>query len=130
MNSVSTLVDSGGATAMLQIIGWLGCLFLFVKGWEIAGNQSNYVKTSSQLAAEENFERTGRGNPVNPPVRRLSVPAFIAMLVAWSSAGVFAVVIHWQAGQSAVAKQQPAPTFSDCLKQATTVAQIKKCQAH
>jgi hypothetical protein len=114
---------------MVQIIGWLGCLYLFVKGWEIAGNQANQVKTSKQLAAEENFEKTGRGKPPNPPLTRLSVPALIAMICAWSGAAVFPVMINSQAEQLSTAKQ-PAPSFSECLRQAETVAEIRKCQAH
>lgn len=114
---------------MLQIIGWLGCLYLFVKGWEIAGNQANQVKTSKQLAAEENFERTGRGKPPNPPLTRLSVPALIALLCTWSGAAVFFVVINSQAEQLSTAKQS-VPSFSECLRQAESVDEIKKCQAH
>src|SRR3954449_4842928 len=100
-----------GTLIMLQIIGWLGCLFLFVKGWEIAGNQSNQVKNSRQLAAERDFERTGREKPADPPLTRLSVPAFIAIMCAWSGAGVFLVLINAQAKEVTVA-QQPAQTFS------------------
>jgi len=114
---------------MLQIIGWLGCLYLFVKGWEIAGNQSNQVKTAKQIETEESFEKTGRGKPANPPLTRLSVPAVIAMVCAWSGAAVFPVLISAQAEQLPAAKQ-PTPTFSDCLRQAESVAEIKKCQVN
>ena len=114
---------------MLEIIGWMLCLSLFVKGWEIAGNQSNYVKTSKQLAMEENLARAGRGNVPRLPGTRLSASALMAMFCAWSGAAVFPVVIHSQPKQAAPT-EQPRQSFSDCLRDAGSVAEIKKCQAH
>lgn len=63
---------------MLQIIGLLGCLYVFVKGLEIAGS-------STQRDAEG----------------RVAAPAIFAMLLAWLGAFGFALWFIAQGAASA-----------------------------
>ncbi len=65
---------------MLQIIGLLGCLYLFIKGLEIASS-------SAHCNADGRF----------------SGPAIFAMLLAWLGAFVFGL---WFLAQSAVPSGQ------------------------
>ena len=78
---------------MLQIIGWLGCLYLVVKGFEIAGGA--------------NF-RDASGRP--------TTSAKNASTIAWIGAFVFAVMLLLQGG--AFEQVKPTPAISEPLSQA------------
>lgn len=93
---------------MLQILGWLGCLYLFVKGLEIIGDQTNRVKTWDQLVAEETFRRTGKGTVPNPPETRRPLVLHVAAWTAIIGAVVFAFMLSAQASQISTA-QPPVP---------------------
>lgn len=86
---------------MLQIIGWLGCLYLAIKGFEIAGGT--------------NF-RDLDGKP--------TAAAKIAATIAWIGAFVFALLLLAQGN----AFQQPEPSPSDELTQ-SQIDCINKTQA-
>ena len=64
---------------MLEIIGWLGSLYLLVKGLEIIGNQSNRMPR---------FEGEGT---------RMTIPAIIAAVLAISGAIIFPIIFSAQA---------------------------------
>jgi hypothetical protein len=98
---------------VLQIIGWLGCFYLLVKGLEILGNQSNRV--------------TGiDGQP------RYSIPAVAAAGMAISAALIFPLVINAQAdtisggitshplGATESSIKEPTQAQVDCVTQAGT----------
>lgn len=92
---------------MLQIIGWLGCFYLFVKGLEITGNQANRVKRWEQLEAERKLAETGEIKVTEPPLTRLSIPSLLAATCAFAGAVIFPFVINSQAAQIAVYYSAP-----------------------
>lgn len=68
---------------MLQLIGWLGCLYLVVKGFELAGSQA-------------------RGEPI-------STVHGIGASLAWLGAVVFALLIYGQGKAPLEAFNGPNP---------------------
>ena len=113
---------------MLQIIGWLGCLYLLVKALEILGNRANWVKTWEQLEAER---KSASGEDVtipDPPLTMPTYPALAAAILAFAGAGIFPFLINAQASQIAVTTQ-PAQTYSECIQSAQSVAEMQKCQS-
>ncbi|GAA3901155.1 hypothetical protein GCM10022276_19930 [Sphingomonas limnosediminicola] len=96
---------------MLQIIGWLGCLYLFVKGLEILGDQGNRV---NRFESDET---------------RFAVPSLIAAILAISGALIFPLVIGAQANQISLARA-PVQSYADCLKSAPSLAEMNHCDAN
>lgn len=78
---------------MLQIIGWLGCLYLFVKGLEIAGSASSYQPS---IADSEKLE--------------MRTPTLLAILLAVAGSLGFAL---WLAAQGSASGEQ----FSDSVSE-------------
>lgn len=88
---------------LLQLIGWLGCLYLIVKAMEIAANG--------------NF-RDGNG--------RMSNLAMGAAVLCWFGAAGFALAFKAQ-GEAFPTVTEPATAESSCLESAHTVAEINAC---
>jgi uncharacterized membrane protein YdcZ (DUF606 family) len=64
---------------MLEIIGWIGCLYLFIKGLEILGSSAHRVR---RFESEET---------------RMSVPALLAACFAIAGALLFPFLLRAQA---------------------------------
>ena len=97
-----------GRRPVIQIIGWLGCLYLIVKGLEIA--------SSSAFRNEHGNARSG---------------ATAACMVAWIGALVFAVWLLLQ-GDAGGAGQEAAETTmsqskTDCISNAKTADEVIAC---
>ena len=99
---------------MLQIIGWLGCLYLIVKGLEIAGNASSY-----------------KPQVVDPEKMELRSPASVAIVLAFAGA----IGLAWWLGAQGGAFEPGAEysggsdleTYADCLAQADTNEETMAC---
>ena len=90
---------------MLQIIGWLGCLYLVVKGFEIAGGP--------------NF-RNENGWP--------SSAAKIAATIAWVGACVFALLLLLQGGALEQPQPMPSEQPEEMLSRRATIDCINKAK--
>lgn len=112
---------------MLQIIGWLGCVYLFVKGLEICGNQANRVKSWEQSEAERKLASGEEVTIPDPPITRLSAPSLVAALCAFVGGVIFPFLLNSQAAQIAVTTQ-PAQTYAECIRAASSLAEMDKCR--
>lgn len=104
---------------MLQIIGWLGCVYLVVKALSIAGSSDSY-----------------RPDPARPGEEKMRTLAFWACAIAWVAAFVFALWILIQGGAIAEASglgYSGVPSYSsysECLADADTADQVSACRAY
>lgn len=106
---------------MLQIIGYLGCAYLFVKSLELFGLAERYRSEQAWvegMVGEEakawEFARRGRG---------LTITAGSMALIA---SIVFAIWLYNQ-GDQFTQLMRPTMSFSECLRQADTAAEITAC---
>lgn len=97
---------------MLQLLGWLGCLYLLVKGLAMIGDLTL-------------VDGDGERHPATN----------IAIMLAIAGAVVFAIFFAVQGNAmpdlGLAASSQPAPMDGDyaaCLEQATTIEQMSACQ--
>lgn len=98
---------------MLQIIGWMGCIYLLVKGFEFLAN-------------------AGYRNEAG----RLKVIAGAAVAIAWLSAAVLFVLLNIQSGSFNRGEALPPGTYPDgksaawqrCIEQATNADEAIRCR--
>lgn len=89
---------------MLQLIGWLGCLYLVIKAFEIAANP---------------VYRDDAGKMKNP--------AMAASLLCCFGAAAFALAFKSQGDAFPIAPDVTPTGASDCLANARTVEEITAC---
>lgn len=86
---------------MIQIIGWLLCVYLVVKGCELIAMQ--------------------------PRNTAAGVVAIIGALIAFIAAPVFVVMLNEQV-QSSTGGLSSLQTYSDCIRQAQSLDDMSHCK--
>jgi hypothetical protein len=106
---------------MLQIIGFLGCAYLFVKGLELLGLASRHapeVPFSEGMSPEDrkSSDRESRGQDVTASAGWLAIIA----------AAGFAIWLLAQ-GNQMQDRLAPVQSYSDCIRDAQTAAEMLAC---
>ena len=98
---------------MLQIIGWMACVYMLAKGIEFVINPQN--RQAEKREGEDWY--------------RIKPSALFTAWGLWVSAVTFFFLLNHQASQMPGAQ----PTFSnygECLKAANTLEQMKECDKY
>ena len=95
---------------MLQILGWMGCVYLIAKGIELVINPHH----------REAAKREGED------WHRIKPSALYTGWALWVLAVIFFFLINYQASRTPGAAPS-YPSFSECLQAAKTVDEMTAC---